>query len=193
MAPSASRSRLYTLPNLLTLLRPACTGPFVLLCAQLHPTALPLVRWGAGLLFLFIVASDLLDGWLARRLHQESTLGRTLDHVCDVLFILTALGYFVTWSLVPWWLPVAIAWAFCLYVFDSWWSPVQQSQPTLRASRLGHLGGMLSYGAVGLVTGNLVAGKALFPLTFLHVFFMLLALLALASGIQRLYHLLRRR
>lgn len=35
--------------------------------------------------------SDLLDGWIARRFHLESSLGAMLDSVADMLMILTAL------------------------------------------------------------------------------------------------------
>lgn len=179
--------RLQTLPNLLTLIRPVCTGPFVLLCAQALQSTAPGTRWGALLLFLLIVGSDLLDGWCARKLGQASPFGRVLDHACDVLFILIALGFFVIHNLVPWWLPAAIAWAFTLYVLDSWWRTTEQPQHSLVASRLGHLGGILNYVAVGLVTANVCTDPMLFPRPFLQGYFTVLALLALTSGGERLY------
>lgn len=183
--------RLYTLPNLLTLIRPVCTGPFVLLCAQVQKSAAPWACGGVLLLYLLIITSDLLDGWYARKLGQESLFGRTLDHVCDVLFILTALGFFVILDLVPWWLPAAIAWAFVLYVLDSWWHTAGQPRHALVASRLGRIGGILYYVAVGLVAGNLCTGNTLFSAGFLRGCFIGLALLALMSGTERLYHGLR--
>lgn len=182
---------LYTLPNLLTLLRPVCTGPFVLLCAQAQQSAASWARWGAPLVFLLIVGSDLLDGWYARKLNQASPSGRILDHGCDVLFILSALGFFAMRGLVPWWLPAAIAWAFTLYALDSWWRTREQPQRSLVTSRLGHLSGMLNYVTVGLVTGNVCIHPTLFPPPFLNACFTVLALLALASGSERLYQALR--
>ncbi len=191
MTPSHIFSRLLTAPNVLTLLRPVCTGPFVLLCGRAYTMPDSLAGWGALGVFLVIVATDLLDGWLARRRRQESALGRTLDHGCDVLFILTALGSFVHRGLVPWWLPSAIAWSFALYVFDSWWRTATQPQPRLLTSRLGHIGGMLYYVVVGMVTCNLAIGNALVAEQVLSGCFTALALLALVSGTERLGHLVR--
>lgn len=185
------RHRLQTFPNLLTLLRPVCTGPFVLLCTQAQQSATSWTRWGALLVFLLIVGSDVLDGWWARKLDQASPFGRALDHGCDVLFILIALGFFVSHGLVPWWLPAAIAWAFALYVLDSWWRTTEQPQRSLVASRLGHLSGILNYIAVGLVTANVCTDPMLFSRPFLQGYFTVLALLALTSGGERLYQTLR--
>jgi phosphatidylglycerophosphate synthase len=140
------------------------------------------------LLYLLIAVSDALDGWLARKLGQQSPFGQALDHGCDVFFILTVLGFFVIQGLIPWWLPAAIAWAFALYVLDSWWRTAAQPQRTLITSRLGHVGGILYYLAVGLVTINVCTDVSL---PFLPVGFTLLALLAATSGSERLYHALR--
>lgn len=191
MATFSLSRRLRTVPNLVTLVRPIGTLPFVLLSTQAqHPDAVG-ARWGTLLLYVAIVGSDALDGWLARRLHQESDLGRTLDHICDVLFILTALGTFAARELVPWWLPAAIAWAFALYVVDSWRRTAGQPQRRLLGSRIGHLGGMLYYVAVGVVTVHLCTDGRWLPPGILQGWFLSLALLALLSGTERLYHLAR--
>ena len=68
MPPSLNGCRLGTYPNLVTLLRPICTGPFVWLCVQAEPGSATWARVGAVGLFGLIAATDLLDGWLARRL-----------------------------------------------------------------------------------------------------------------------------
>lgn len=182
--------RLRTVPNVVTLVRPIGILPFGLLSAQAQQPDAVGARVGTVLLYAVIVGSDALDGWLARRLHQESAFGRTLDHVCDVLFILTALGTFAARHLVPWWLPVAIAWAFTLYVVDSWRRTAGPSQRRLLGSRVGHLGGMLYYVAVGVVTGHLCTDGRWLPPNLLQGWFLSLALLALLSGTERLYYLM---
>jgi phosphatidylglycerophosphate synthase len=165
-------------PNLVTLFRPCSILPYIWLC--LHR------RWEALVLYGAVVVSDRLDGWLARRLRQESTLGRTLDHVCDVGFILATLGYFVSRGLVPWWLPAAIAWSFGLYCLDSWWRRNQQPQPQLLGSRLGHAGGILYFGTVGLVTGLLVLAQAERFAPLMSAWYGCMTGVALLSGLQRL-------
>jgi phosphatidylglycerophosphate synthase len=191
MATSARARYLFTCPNLLTFFRPACAGVFVWLCAQAQDAAAVWAWAGALSCFACVVASDALDGWLARRLRQASALGLMLDHVCDVLFILIALGFFAVRALVPWWLPAAIVWAFGLYVLHSWCLTAGQRPLTLIGSRLGRLSGILNYGAVGLVTVHLYPGAILIPMPLLQGCFTTLALLGLMSGAERFVDLLR--
>lgn len=179
--------RLSTNPNAVTLIRPIGTWPFLWCC--LHVQA---HRWyGVVALMLFglIAASDLLDGWIARRRHQESDFGRVLDHLCDVGFILAALSVFAWQGWAPWWLPAAIAWAFALYALRSWWLTAGTMGPTLIGSRLGHLGGILNYGAVGLVALDLCLGRQLWVAGITPLVCILLASLALLSGLEHLYAL----
>ncbi|WP_089718722.1 CDP-alcohol phosphatidyltransferase family protein [Candidatus Entotheonella palauensis] len=175
----------------MTLIRPVGTGPFLWCClhAQTH------LAYGVAALLLFglIAASDMLDGWMARRLQQESAFGRVLDHLCDVGFILISLGLFAWQGWGPWWLPAAIAWAFGLYVLRSWWLTAGTVGPTLIGSRLGHLGGILNYGAVGLMALDLCLGRLLWAWGVTTFVFILLASLALLSGLEHLYALLRLR
>jgi phosphatidylglycerophosphate synthase len=180
--------RLCTYPNVITLIRPVGTGPFIWCCLQAEAH----LAYGLAALLLFglIASSDMLDGWVARRRHQASAFGRLLDHFCDVGFILAALGVFVWQGWVPWWLPTAIAWAFGLYALRSWWLAAGTRGPTLIGSRLGHLGGILNYGAVGLVALDLCLGHLLWAAGGTTLVFILLASLALVSGLEHLYALL---
>ncbi|PON14172.1 hypothetical protein C2W62_30475 [Candidatus Entotheonella serta] len=188
MSTSIWICRLYTYPNAITLIRPIGTGPFLWCCLQ--TSANTVYGVAACLLFVLIAASDMLDGWMARRQHQESAFGRVLDHLCDVSFILAALTMFVWQGWAPWWLPVAIAWAFGLYVTRSWWLMAGTTGLSLIGSRLGHLSGILNYVAVGLVTLDLYMGRPLWASGMTTVVFILLAALALLSGLEHLYALL---
>ncbi len=187
MNTSTWMHRLGTYPNAVTLFRPAATGPFLWCCTYAQVD----IVYGLAALLLFglIAASDMFDGWLARRYRQESAFGRVLDHVCDVSFILTALGFFAWRSWAPWWLPVGIAWAFGLYALRSWRLTAGTTGPTLIGSRLGHLGGILNYGAVGLVVLNLCLGVTPLATCVLHLIFIPLASLAMISGLEHLYAL----
>ena len=88
---------MYTLPNLLTLIR--------LLLA-------PVVAWrllehdvdGAFWLFVIAAITDLLDGNLARWLNQRSVLGAWLDPIADKVMLLTTLSMLALTELLPMWL-----------------------------------------------------------------------------------------
>jgi len=74
----------------------------------------PTVR-NAGLvvgLFLVICASDYYDGPLARTLGLSSDLGKVLDNLADITFLLVTLTYLVHRDAAPWWIPTTIALAF---------------------------------------------------------------------------------
>jgi phosphatidylglycerophosphate synthase len=183
--------RLRTIPNGITLLRPCGAILFVLFALPSSPTGALWERWRLCVIFLGVVATDILDGWLARRLEQASSVGRALDHSCDVLFIVTALSTFVRRGLVPWWLPAAIAWAFMLYALNTWGRPGAPPQPPRQRQQLGHIGGVLYYVTTGIVTFHAGMAEQWLPPSVLWGWFLAMALLAGVSGsghLRQLWH-----
>ena len=179
---------LFTWPNLVTLTRVAGAPVFVLCCHRAAAVGTPAARWSAALLFALIVGSDVLDGCLARRLRRSSVFGRFLDHGADIFFILFALGWFAAWGWVTGWLPVAIAWAFGLYAFDSWWRSGELGrQRRLLGSRLGHVGGVLNYAAVGGVMAGPALGLSLVPRPLGQAALIAVMGVAFVSGLERLF------
>lgn len=59
---------------------------------------LPAAGGAFAALYLFCGLTDVLDGWLARRLHAESEVGARLDSAADACF--TAAVLFRLWPLV---------------------------------------------------------------------------------------------
>lgn len=75
----------WTIPNVLSLLRIAILPIFVIVYVRscmLDSMALMCV---AGALLLLSGLTDCLDGWIARRFHQESEVGKLLDPLADKL------------------------------------------------------------------------------------------------------------
>src|SRR6202030_3669334 len=58
--------------------------------------------------FLAAAATDLLDGWLARRWGQVTTVGTLLDPIADKLLISAALVSLVDIHRVPAWIVILI-------------------------------------------------------------------------------------
>lgn len=75
------------LPNFLTLLRIMLIPVFVLVYYQAGAWS----YWITTGIFVFACLTDWLDGYLARRLHQESRFGAFLDPVADKLIVVVAL------------------------------------------------------------------------------------------------------
>ncbi len=98
------RERLLTPPNLVSLIR---VGSIPILVGIMYLEG-PLWSWVAGVLFLVVSLTDLLDGWLARRLKSVSILGQFLDPVADKLLIASLLVVLVEMGRVPAWMAIII-------------------------------------------------------------------------------------
>ena len=91
-----------TIPNILTLSR------LVLIPVFLISFYLP-VEWNyllAAFIFWFAAGTDMLDGYLARKLNQSTKFGAFLDPVADKVMVATALvlliqDYNTIWMSVP--------------------------------------------------------------------------------------------
>lgn len=84
--------RLAWLPNAITLLRLLSLPLLVFFAWRGLNTAF-------AALLVPALASDVLDGWLARRLGAESPFGATLDSVADILLVLVMV--YAIWPLHP--------------------------------------------------------------------------------------------
>ncbi|MBT4586698.1 MAG: CDP-diacylglycerol--glycerol-3-phosphate 3-phosphatidyltransferase [Gammaproteobacteria bacterium] len=93
------------LPNLITLSRicliPIFIGLFYLQPNYLDGEPLSWINNSIIAIYIIISATDFIDGFLARRLNQETALGAFLDPVADKLMVCTALilliDYYHTW------------------------------------------------------------------------------------------------
>lgn len=85
--------------NLLALLR-LLLVPFILLLV--HDDAAS-ARWTAFALLGVAGATDVLDGWVARRRNEVSDAGSALDLVADKVLIGALLVDLAWWGLVPLW------------------------------------------------------------------------------------------
>ncbi len=86
--PIPTRPHAISLPNVLTYARIAAV-PALVACLMLVEGDAG--RWAAFWLFVGAAITDWLDGYLARRLEQQSMLGRMLDPIADKLIVGAAL------------------------------------------------------------------------------------------------------
>jgi len=98
--PVEGEDRILTLPNLITLVRLSCLPVFLWLLFGRDDRV-----WAASLLGA-LGATDWIDGYIARRWHQVSTVGKVFDPVADrLLFFVAGVAIIVDGS-VPLW----VAW-----------------------------------------------------------------------------------
>ena len=92
-----------TLPMILTWGRLALAPVFFLLY-ELAGSGSPYLLLGVWGVFILIEVSDVLDGHLARRLRQESEIGKVLDPFADSLSRLTYFVAFAGSGILPLWI-----------------------------------------------------------------------------------------
>lgn len=94
------------MPNGLTLFRLACLPVFF----WLYGTEAPGLAWKSAIVMFIAAWSDVADGYIARRYHATSELGRVLDPFADRAFFLTVFIAYVYYGTMPWWtvLPVVL-------------------------------------------------------------------------------------
>jgi cardiolipin synthase (CMP-forming) len=96
------RDRILTLPNVITLVRLACLPLFLYLLFGRENRA------AAAWLLAALGATDWVDGYLARHMHQVSTLGKVLDPVADRLLFFVGAGGILIDGSVPTWFAVVV-------------------------------------------------------------------------------------
>jgi len=96
-----SLDRVLTVPNVITALRLACVPLFLWLLFGAHR------QTDAAILLAVLGATDWVDGYVARRWHQVSTLGKVLDPTADRILVGTAVIAVIIHGAVPLWFGVA--------------------------------------------------------------------------------------
>jgi cardiolipin synthase len=94
--------RVLTLPNAVTAARLAAVPVFLWLLFGVQD------RLAAAVLLAVLGATDWVDGWLARRLGQVSTLGKVLDPVADRVLLGVGVTAIMVDGSVPLWLGAAV-------------------------------------------------------------------------------------
>jgi cardiolipin synthase len=93
--------RVWTAPNVVTMVRLACIPLFVWLLFGAHRQS------AAAVLLAVLGATDWVDGQLARRFHQVSNLGKILDPLADRVLVLTGVISIIVVGAVPLWFGLA--------------------------------------------------------------------------------------
>lgn len=90
-----------TIPNQLTFLRMFLVPLFI--------TSLIYQKWVLGLvLFICAAVTDVLDGFLARRLNQKTALGTIIDPLADKVMMVASYITLSEFKVIPPWLTVAV-------------------------------------------------------------------------------------
>src|SRR6478736_3643191 len=90
------------LPNIICLIR-------IVLIVPLLQAMLAGEHWRILLLFSVAAVSDALDGYLAKRFHWTSQLGKFLDPAADKLLLVSVFIVAAWLDIAPWWVAAVAA------------------------------------------------------------------------------------
>jgi cardiolipin synthase len=138
-----SRSRVLTIPNLVSFARLAAVPVFWwLLIGEDRVTA-------ATALLILVAGTDWVDGFLARRLNQVSRLGAILDPVADRIMIVSAVGAGMIAGIIPGVIGIPLLVREGIMAFVTLILALR-GVPVLAVRYLGKLATFLLYGAISL-------------------------------------------
>jgi len=100
-AAAPGEDRVLTVPNVISAVRLACVPLFVYLLLGAEQ------RREAAIMLATLGATDWVDGFIARRWHQVSTVGKVLDPVADRAVLLTGVVAILIDGAAPLWVGVA--------------------------------------------------------------------------------------
>jgi cardiolipin synthase len=95
-------SSVFTVPNIISMLRLLGVPFFVWLIL------VPQADVVAFVVLTIAGISDWVDGYLARRLNQQSELGALLDPLADRLYIIATIVALAIRDIIPWWLVLVV-------------------------------------------------------------------------------------
>jgi cardiolipin synthase len=100
--PEEGLDRVWTIPNLLSVGRLGLLGLFGWLLFGAH------ARVAAVIVLAVAGTTDFVDGYVARRFHQVSTLGKVLDPTADRIVLGTGVIAIAVYGAVPAWLAAIV-------------------------------------------------------------------------------------
>jgi CDP-diacylglycerol--glycerol-3-phosphate 3-phosphatidyltransferase len=104
---SVTRPSNWNLPNLITVVR-IVLAPVFIWMLLVDNGAHDALRWAAAVLFIIAIATDGIDGMIARRHNLVTDLGKILDPIADKILTSGALVCLSILGELPWWVTIVI-------------------------------------------------------------------------------------
>ena len=133
------------IPNLLTLFRLLLIPVFVLAYFLWSPSESKLFPMG---IFILATASDVLDGYIARKYELITKLGTVLDPLADKLMLLTALVCLYLDNKIPTLIILLVLAKECFMIVAGTYLYFAKDKIVIPANRLGKLASIIFFGVV---------------------------------------------
>ncbi len=103
----------------------------------------------ASVLYISAIITDMIDGYVARRLDQETVFGLMLDPVADILLTLALFLFLLLNGYIPLWLFIILCIRYTQFFVGLFLLAVLDSVPRLRATAAGKVVGVVQ--AIGII------------------------------------------
>lgn len=135
------------LPNILTIIRIILIPLFV----WLFFTDIPHNLDFALIVFITAGMTDVLDGYIARKYHLESDLGKVLDPLADKMMLLSVLICLASTDLIPLWVVLIVMLKEMVMIYGGIYLYFSKVQIIIPSNKYGKVGTLLFYFAIFLV------------------------------------------
>ena len=92
---SPAKTNIFNLANLLSIIRVFLSIPFVFILEEHSLVNNSDTAWKVFFLLFLIVLSDVLDGYVARKMNQISNLGKLLDPIADKICLVIVMVFLI--------------------------------------------------------------------------------------------------
>jgi len=141
--------------------------------------------WGAATwLFVASAMTDVLDGVVARALHQESRVGKVLDPLADIAFNASVFIALARVDALPWWVAALVLTRYGMLVFGTTYLYIFHGPVRIEPTLFGKVSGLVTTMVVGLLLLGFATWTDVVRQRFHEVFVVGLAALALATILQ---------
>ena len=139
----------WNVPNIITVVRILLAPLFFVMMLVAGPGGAddPGLRWAAAVLFILAIATDGIDGHIARKYDLVTDLGKLLDPIADKVLTGAALVGLSILGELPWWVTIVIL---VREIGITVWRFVQLSDRVIPASRGGKLKTLVQSIAISL-------------------------------------------
>ncbi|MCX7720987.1 MAG: CDP-alcohol phosphatidyltransferase family protein [Dictyoglomus thermophilum] len=163
-----------TLPNIITLIRLAII-PFYTYFLLTNDLFIAAILYGVAAI------SDILDGYLARRLNQTSNLGKIIDPLADKIIVIISLIYLGLKAIFPLWGVLILFIKELIMLLVGFFFLIRGVE--IISSRI--------YGKLAMVLISISILMALLNISFSSVVFLIGLVLSLMAGMDYLLYYLR--
>lgn len=173
----------WSVPNQITVLRILLTPLFIAFLVYG-------MRVPALIIFCLSGVTDALDGMIARRYHQETTLGSILDPLADKILLVASFWVLTTMGLIPTWVTILVVSRDALIVGGALYLRVFQEESAMPPSVMGKITTCVQLATVfWVLLFYFIYGREALSLD---PFLMAAGILTFMSGFQYLFGFMRR-